>query len=113
MSDRHVLMVLSNAVDGKDDEFNSWYDNKHLPDVLSVPGFVAAQRYTANALQLTEDGPPAHRYLAIYEIEGDVATALAGLGAAVEAGMFLSPALDMDTVLPVLYSPNGPRQLSF
>jgi hypothetical protein len=40
---------------------NDWYDNVHLPDLLSVPGFVSAVRFR----QL---GAESH-YLAIYEIE--------------------------------------------
>ncbi|ORA26296.1 DUF4286 family protein [Mycobacterium aquaticum] len=41
--------------------WNDWYDNVHLPDLLSVPGFVSAVRYR----QLGTEG----HYLAIYEIE--------------------------------------------
>ena len=47
--DRHLLLVFSNAVEGKDDEFNDWYTNVHLSDMLAADGFVTAQRF-----QLTE-----------------------------------------------------------
>ena len=29
-------------------ELDHWYDTQHLPDVLDLPGFTAAQRYTAS-----------------------------------------------------------------
>jgi hypothetical protein len=39
------FLVFSNAAEGQDEEFNRWYDAKHLPDVLAVPGIVDGQRY--------------------------------------------------------------------
>ena len=41
--------------------WNDWYDNVHLPELLSVPGFVSAVRFR----QLGADG----HYLAMYEID--------------------------------------------
>lgn len=72
---KHILLVLGNAVDGRDDEFNHWYSGQHLSDVLKVPGIVSAQRfqYVAPAGESVE-GPhpePAHRYIAIYEVDSD------------------------------------------
>jgi hypothetical protein len=41
-------------------EFNAWYNNDHLPALVSVPGVYAARRYRATA------GAP--KYLAVYEL---------------------------------------------
>jgi hypothetical protein len=35
------MLVLVNAKDDRDDEFNRWYEDVHLNDILAVPGFVA------------------------------------------------------------------------
>ena len=43
---KYTFVVLTNAVEGKDDAFDEWYTNTHLGDVLAVPGFVSAQRFT-------------------------------------------------------------------
>ncbi|WP_068088975.1 DUF4286 family protein [Novosphingobium rosa] len=59
---QHKLLVLANPVDGRDDDFNHWYDTVHLPDVLKVPGVTGAERF-----RLSEGGQ--WRYLAIYELE--------------------------------------------
>lgn len=75
-----ILLVYSDANAGDDDAYNEWYDNVHLPEVLAVPGFVAARRYAAEPSVHGE--LPANRYLAIYEIEADDA---AGLSAAQQA----------------------------
>ena len=44
-------------------EYNTWYDEVHLPEVVAVDGFVSARRYAP----VNDDGP----YVAMYEIEGD------------------------------------------
>jgi hypothetical protein len=89
---RHILLVHSDPVAGQDGEYNRWYDEVHLPDVLSVPGFVAAKRYTAAPSIHGE--LPGNRYLAIYEIEtDDLPAALAALSQAAKE-MDLDAAFD-------------------
>ena len=39
---KHVFVVLTNAASGKEDAYNDWYTNRHIPDVLAIPGLVAA-----------------------------------------------------------------------
>ncbi len=41
----YLGVALTNPVEGKEQAFNEWYDNQHVPDLLAVPGCVAAQRY--------------------------------------------------------------------
>jgi hypothetical protein len=54
-----------------EDEFNEWYD-AHLPEILSIPGFVSAQRYRLEPVVVDDDVPVSYRYMALYEIEGDL-----------------------------------------
>jgi hypothetical protein len=42
-------------------DFNRWYDEEHMPQLLSVPGFLSGGRYEALK------GSP--KYLALYELE--------------------------------------------
>jgi hypothetical protein len=104
----YAYTVFSDAVPGREQEFNRWYDEQHLADVLKVPGFVAAQRF-----RLAQDDAAAPaRYLAIYEIEtDDPQRTLAELH--VRAGtpaMPISPALDIAVVKPLLYGAIGARR---
>lgn len=62
---QHIFLVFSNPVKGREEEYNEWYTQTHLPDVLKVSGFVAAQRFELG--QVSSDLPG--KYLAIYEIE--------------------------------------------
>ena len=36
---KHLLIVMSNANEGQDDEFNDWYTNTHLGDIIALDGF--------------------------------------------------------------------------
>ena len=103
MSRKQYLVVLTNAVEGRDDELNEWYTGRHLDDVLALEGFVAAQRFEFTPSRMSQDAP--YRYLAIYEVEeGDLERAESALLAARaqrevdlregrEPAMPLSPAL--------------------
>jgi hypothetical protein len=66
-----VLVVFTNVTSPEhDDEYNDWYDNTHLADVVQVPGFLAATRYRISEAQ-ARGVEPQHRYLSIYEVESD------------------------------------------
>jgi hypothetical protein len=98
---RYVYTIFSNAVSGKEDEYNRWYSEQHLDDVLRVPGFVAAQRFRL----AVEDAAAPAQYLAIYELEtDDPQKTLAELHAcAGTRAMPISPALDVVTLKALLY----------
>ncbi len=108
---RHILLVLSNAANQRDEEFNDWYTNVHLADVLKVDGFLAAQRFQLADAQLREDQPRPYRYLAVYEIEADEARKpMDALTAAVSSGaMALSETLDQRSLTTYLFTPLGER----
>lgn len=104
---KHVLVVLSNATTGDDDEFNDWYTNRHLADVLKLRGYKAAQRFRLSDAQLGPAEIP-YRYLAIYEVEADdVADAAAALTRGISGpdAMYLSPTLDMGRLSAWFYTP--------
>lgn len=56
------MLILSNPVGDRDDEFNSWYDNVHLADVFQVPGVKGAERYRFRSGE-------GWKYLAIYDLD--------------------------------------------
>src|SRR5258708_2624899 len=98
MADAYFV-VQTNALPGRDDEFNQWYTGRHISDVLDVPGFVAAQRFRLSSARRGPESPLCpYAYLAIYEIECDPQAALDGLGRARGKEMFISPALDPATM---------------
>jgi hypothetical protein len=56
-----LLMVWCDVPADKEAEFNRWYNEEHIAERLSVPGFLGAARYEA-----VKGGP---RHLAVYELE--------------------------------------------
>jgi hypothetical protein len=56
-----LLMVWCDVPADKEAEFNRWYNEEHLAERLSVPGFLSAARYEA-----VKGGP---KHLAVYELE--------------------------------------------
>jgi hypothetical protein len=67
---RHQLVVLTKSLPGREAEFENWYDTRHIPDVLRVPGVVSARRLRVQQVTAPTE-TPAWLSLAIYEIEGD------------------------------------------
>lgn len=67
---KHLMVVLSNAKEGQEDEFNRWYSDDHmLATINKLDGFASAQRYELASLPGAPDVP--FRYLAVYEVEDD------------------------------------------
>lgn len=98
---RQVLLALVNPVEGRDEDFREWYWNTHIPEVLKLPGFVAAQRYRFGS---ETAGRASHRYATIYEIEGSASEAKDRLFG---AGIAMSPDLDLGTMIFVPYVAEG------
>ena len=66
-----MMLVQPRPADpARDDEFNDWYANTHIPEVCAVPGIVGARRFKVH-----EPGPDGDDagpvYIAIYEIDTD------------------------------------------
>ncbi len=77
---KYKMISLTNPVDGRDEEFNDWYQNVHLPEVVSSEGMVSAQRYKVAAPLLA---PMSFGYLAVYDIDTpDIGGFLGAMGAA-------------------------------
>ncbi|MHA4854779.1 DUF4286 family protein [Rhodococcus sp. MSC1_016] len=62
---KYFMIAQTTPAKGKEEEFNDWYDNVHLAEVLSIPGFEAAQRYQVAS------GKAPHAYYAVYTVEAE------------------------------------------
>ena len=56
-----LVLVRADIPEDKQGEFNRWYNEEHLKEVLASPGYLSAARYVA-----VSGGPT---YLACYELE--------------------------------------------
>jgi hypothetical protein len=99
MTGRHILLVYSNPVEGREDEYNDWYDRVHLSETLKVPGIDTARRYTLVNPGSTQPGTATHKYLAIYELTGDPEEVMTEMSRRLGTGeITLSETLDLTTV---------------
>ena len=56
-----LFIVLLDMPANIEEDFNHWYNEEHIPQLLSLPGFLNAARYVA-----VKGGP---KYMACYELE--------------------------------------------
>jgi hypothetical protein len=56
-----LLAVMIGVDPTREDELNRWYDEEHVPERVTCPGFLNARRFTS------VQGEP--RYLALYDLE--------------------------------------------
>jgi hypothetical protein len=64
-----IMVVESEPVDPDTEaEYDRWYREVHIPELLAVPGFAGARRYRIRKdLGQGESSKP--RYLAVYDLE--------------------------------------------
>jgi hypothetical protein len=72
----------------RDEEYNTWYDEVHLGELVALDGFVSARRLRP----VDGNGP----YVAIYEIEGDNLQAVLDNMIASAGQLTMSDALKLD-----------------
>jgi hypothetical protein len=105
--ERHLWIVFTNSEPGQDAEFNAWYDQHHLKEILTVPGFLWGQRLNLHPDQRPGQAPPPWRYAVLYESEGDLNGIHRDLKAA-SPGFVKTTALSKDSVAWV-FTYNGER----
>lgn len=98
----YKLYVFINPSEGRDADFNAWYDAVHVPDVLALRGFLCADRFAVHPL-----GDEPMRYLTVYEVEADSPEDVLGRVRTGQAAFRHSGAADLSTAVIVATSPIG------
>ncbi|HET8710474.1 MAG TPA: hypothetical protein VFM32_03805 [Spongiibacteraceae bacterium] len=104
---RYKMVVLSRPVEGREAEFNEWYQHVHLGEVVAFRGFKSAQRFR-RVKSLTGKGD--YPYLVIYEIETDDIDAVLGEleSKAGQGALTMSAAFTTEFVQAGIYEELGP-----
>lgn len=91
-----VLLAWTSPTSNETDrEFNSWYANVHIPQVIDAVGVPAKVTRQTRSESKSDDAGSVPRYLAIYEFDTDVETAKTALIGAFRNGEFdMSPTID-------------------
>ncbi len=69
---RYLLQITSQALTGREADYNRWYEDRHIHDVLALPGFLTCERFERQFA----NPPRATEFVAIYEIDTDDPDAL-------------------------------------
>jgi hypothetical protein len=105
----YKMLILSRPAQGREAQYDDWYQNVHLEQMLTLKGFKAAQRFK---LQRSLGQREAQPYAAIYEIEtDDLDAVLEELYR--EAGsqrLLIDEALDRASIYAAVYAPHGPAR---
>jgi hypothetical protein len=59
-----ILVVTATIDPSVEKEWNDWYNDVHLPEIVECPGFLSAQRYVAR------ESDTARTYVSVYELSG-------------------------------------------
>ncbi|MDB5444868.1 MAG: hypothetical protein JWQ97_185 [Phenylobacterium sp.] len=104
------MIVLAAATDGQVAALDEWYETRHVPDLLQVPGVKSIQRFDARMLKVPE-GAPGWDFIGIYDLEADDIDAVLR-EAGVRMGtpqMPASPALDSSKTLALVAYPKSKK----
>ena len=104
----YVMVVQSQALPGRDDDYNAWYDNQHFHDILAIPGVTGGRRYDAPIAMM---GQPGLKYLAIYDLDIESPEAfMAEMGRRGAEGLMpMTDAIDAAASQLWIYRQNGAK----
>ncbi len=103
---RHLLIALSRPVEGREAEYNDWYQNVHLAQMVALPGFVSAQRFRVSRSLGARDVFP---YLALYEIDtDDIDASVRAIETSPESGtLLIADSIDRQAAYAAIYEEFG------
>ena len=103
---KHVVVVLTEPSSGREDEYNAYYEDLHLDEVLATTGWSSAQRFKLSAQQGMACPLP---YLALYEVEADDAETILTTLNTTRAQRVQSDALNQRSAGVWVFSATGPQ----
>jgi hypothetical protein len=105
---RHVVIVLSDPVEGSEGEYDDWYEKVHLDEVLATTGWSSARRFV---LTDQKGARCPNRFLALYEVETDQPMDIVRRLDQTRGARRQSAAFDRKTAALWVFSPTGePRE---
>lgn len=102
---RYLLQVSSRALPGREADYDRWYGETHVWEVLALPGFLACERFR----RMTPGADGAEDFVALYEVETDDPGALLQSLFAAAPKMKLTDAIDQSSARFEFLVPQGGR----
>jgi len=79
MNHEYTLIVYTDPADGREDEYNNWYDDIHLPEFTALPGVINGRRF-----KVAGDSKP--QYAAVYELSAHPDEVMAAMNEGIKNG---------------------------
>jgi len=91
MAHEYTLIVYTSPAEGREDDYNAWYDDVHLAEFSALPGVINGRRFKVAAA----DGSAKPAYAALYELSAHPDQVFAAMNEAIKGGtMHMSDAVD-------------------
>jgi hypothetical protein len=95
MAHEYTLIVYTSPVDGREDDYNAWYDDVHLAEFSALPGVINGRRF--KVAPATADAKPV--YAAIYELSSHPDEVMGAMNAGIRDGSVrMSDAVDIASI---------------
>ena len=99
MAHEYTLIVYTSPVDGREDEYNAWYDDVHLREFSALPGVINGRRF-----QVAGDGKA--QYAALYELSAHPDAVMAAMNEGIKNGtVHMSDAVDLASISTLTLTP--------
>ena len=104
---RYQMVVMSDPVEGCEKDYNQWYQDVHLPQLVALEGIRSARRLRRVR---TLGERETYSYMVIYDIETeDIDAVLDNLISVAMAGeITMSDAIDRENAHAAIYEELGP-----
>jgi hypothetical protein len=63
-----IFVSTNDPVPGREAQYNAWYNDRHVAEVVGVEGFTTGQRMTVRKAVI---GQPTHSYVMVYRMDAD------------------------------------------
>jgi hypothetical protein len=99
MSHEYTLIVYTSPADGREDDYNAWYDDIHLAEFSALPGVINGRRF-----KVAGDGKP--QYAALYELSAHPDAVMAAMNEGIKNGtVHMSDAVDLASISTITLTP--------
>jgi hypothetical protein len=99
MSHKYTLIVYTSPAEGREDEYNAWYDDVHLREFCALPGVINGRRFKVA-------GATGPQYAAFYELSAHPDEVMAAMNAGVKDGtVHWTDALDVGSISTITLEP--------
>ena len=99
MSHEYTLIVYTSPADGKEAEYNAWYDDIHLREFSALPGVINGRRF-----KVASDGKA--QYAALYELSAHPDAVMAAMNEGIKNGTVRwTDAIDSASVSMITLTP--------